>query len=54
MFSGAIEKMGFDPKGFTLMVLTNKKALSRENLLDSFSLSEAEKVAVDNRVKLFS
>jgi hypothetical protein len=55
VFSTAISKMGFEPQGFAFMILWDKKALSRKKLLDKFSnLTEEEKIAVDNRVKLFS
>jgi hypothetical protein len=55
IFSTAINKMGFDPQGFVFMILLDKKALSRKKLLDKFSnLTEEEKIAVDNRIKLFS
>ena len=55
VFSTAISKMGFDPQGFAFMILFDKKALSRKNLLDHFNnLSEEEKNAVDHRIALFS
>jgi hypothetical protein len=55
VFSTAISKMGFDPQGFSFMILFDKKALSRKKLLDKFSnLTEEEKIAVENRIKLFS
>jgi hypothetical protein len=53
VFSSGIAKMGFDPMGFSFMILFNKEALTRKKLLDKFnSLTEEEKIAVDNRVKL--
>jgi len=55
VFSTAISKMGFDPQVFSFMILFDKKALSRKKLLDKFSnLTEEEKIAVENRIKLFS
>ena len=53
VFSTGIVKMGFDPQGFALMVLLDKKTL--EKALKKFTnLTEEEKVAVENRIKLFS
>jgi hypothetical protein len=55
IFSSAISKMGFDPLGFDFMILFDAKALSRKKLLNHFNnLTEEEKVAVDNRIKLLS
>lgn len=55
VFSTAISKMGFDPQAFALMILFDKKALSIKKLLDEFSnLTKEEKIAVENRIKLFS
>ena len=55
VFSEAISKMGFDPQGFSFMILFNKKSLSRESLIkDGWSLSEEELTSIENRVKLFS
>lgn len=55
VFSSAISKMGFDHGGFAFMILFDKKVLSRKKLTNHFSnLTEDEKRAVDNRVKLLS
>lgn len=53
-YTTAIGKMGFDPQGFSFMILFDKKNLTREKLLDKFPLSEEEKVSIENRIKLFS
>ena len=54
VFSSVISKMGFDPQGFSFMILFDKKSLTRKKLLDCFDLTEEEKVSVENRIKLFS
>ncbi len=55
IFLTAIDKMGFDTQGFHFMILFDKKALSRKNLLNKFNnLTEEEKIAIENRIKLFS
>lgn len=55
VFSSAISKMGFEPQSFAFMILFDKKSLSRLKLTNHFStLTEEEKQAVENRVKLLS
>ena len=55
VFSTAISKMGFDAQGFAFMILFDKKALKTKKLLNHFnSLNEEEKIAIENRIKMFS
>jgi hypothetical protein len=52
VFSRAISKMGFDPKGFAFAILlTSKKKLIET--ANSFNLEENERKAVENRINLF-
>lgn len=55
VFSTAISKMGFDAQGFAFIILFDKKALTTKKFLNHFnSLNEQEKIAIQNRIKMFS